>query len=75
MNPKKKNMILIGVAALLLIGALALGFRDSLFGGGNEVPTADVKAAMEESAKVADPMPAVPEKSPFTKTPKKVGGN
>lgn len=73
MDPKKKNAIMVGLAILLLGGAIVLGFRDSIFGGKNEVTSAEVQQAIEESAKVADPVPAEPPRSSFSKTPKKLG--
>jgi hypothetical protein len=75
MDSKKKNMILIGVVVVLLVGALLLGFRETFFGGPAPMPAAELQAAMDESAKVADPVPAEPPKSNFSKTPKKLGGN
>lgn len=73
MDPKKKNMILVGLAILLLGGAIMLGFRESIFGGKNEVTTAEVQQAIEEAAKVADPVPTEPPQSSFSKAPKKLG--
>ena len=73
MDSKKKNMILIGAAVVLLGGALLLGLRDVIFGGGGNLPAEEVQAAMDASATVADPVPAEPPRSPFSKTPKPVG--
>jgi hypothetical protein len=73
MDQKKKNMLLIGAAVLLLGGALLMGFRNMIFGEGSNLPSAELQAAIDESAKVADPPPAEPQKSPFSKTPKPVG--
>ena len=75
MDAKKKNMILIGVAAVLLAGALLLGFRESIFGGTAPLSSPEVTAALEESAKTVIPTPEEPIKSSFSKTPKKLGGN
>ena len=54
-SAQKKNFILIAVAAILLIGALVFGFRDSLFG-----PATPGAAAIndETTAAIADTMSA-----------------
>lgn len=73
MDPKKKNMILIGVVVLLLIGAIGLGFRDTIFGGPPPATSAEVQDAINQSATVVDPVPTEPPRSSFTKAPKKLG--
>ncbi len=74
MDQKKKNMILIGVVAVLLVGALLLGFRETIFGAAPPVTSAVVEDAKKQSEQVAEPPPVEPQTSPFSKTPKKVGG-
>lgn len=61
-STQKKNVILIAVAALLLIGALAFGFRDSLFSGsGPATPSVDdataaaIGATMPEKDRMPEP--------------------
>ena len=73
MDLKKKNMILIAAVAVLLVGALLLGFRDTIFGVAPPVDSAVVEDAKKQSELVAEPKPTEPQTSPFSKTPKKLG--
>ncbi len=59
---------------MLLMGAIIFGFRDSIFKQGSNLTSSEVQDAIDESAKVADPMPTEPMKPSFTKTPQRVGG-
>ena len=74
MEPKKKNLILLGVALALLGCAALLAFRDSIFTG-RDTTTPEVRAAVEDAAKNAEPPSAEPIKSNFHKQAQKVGGN
>ena len=73
-DPKKKNLLLLGVAVVLLGGAALLAFRDSSFAGGDST-TPEVRAAVEDAAKSAAPVPNEPVKSNFHKRAQPVGGN
>ncbi len=55
-SSQKKNIALIGVAVLLLAGALVFGFRDSLFSGTQGAPALDeaTTAAIAENTKPED---------------------
>ncbi len=77
-SSQKKNAILIGVAALLLIGALVFGFRDSIFGGG-QAPAIDEAATSAAAAAVGikdgNPEPDSPNPPPRGSGKRPVTGN
>ena len=74
MDPKRKNAILLAVALVLLAGAVVVGFWDSLFTG-RDTTSPEVRAAVEDAAKNAEPPPAEAPTSNFHKQARQVGGN
>jgi ABC-type lipoprotein release transport system permease subunit len=73
MTPKQRNIVMMGVFVLLVVGAVLALFRDSLFSGSTEAVSPEVQQAMEDAAKNAQPPPAEPLKSNFRKGARAVG--
>lgn len=70
---EKKTKILIGVIAVLLVAAVALGLRNMFSGGGPTPDTSpEVQQALKDAAANTEPPPVVTQPSPFTKMPRPV---
>lgn len=77
-SSQKKNALLIGVAVLLLVGALVFGFRDTLFGGSQAPPideAATSAAAAAVGIKDGSPEPDAPNPPPRGSGKRPVTGN
>ena len=74
MNPKKRNVILIVGAAVLLIGAVVFGMRDSLFPSKDDARAPEIQQAVRLAQNDAPPLPAEPPKPTFTHGARPAGG-
>lgn len=71
----KKNVILIAITVLLLVGAVVFGFRESLFAGRPSAEASEAAAASDEVVnRITGGQPVQPEPDPTTPMPEPGSG-